>query len=860
MNFHTFLSTCVLGAIASLALSASQATVRLHANLDDSQTFVLKGQVRPVVALGIAQDQGPAPASQMMPRMFIHFSLTAAQRADLKQLLAEQQNRRSKQYRKFLTPDQYADRFGLNTADVEKVRQWLENNGFSNVQGARSRTFVGFSGTVAQAQAAFHTAIHNYRLNGQTHLASVRDAELPRALQGVAEAVSGLHNFHMKPHFTASSGTTYLVPDDWETIYDVKPLYAAGLDGGPLTGQTYSIAVVGQSDVQLSDIDAFRAAAQLPAKDPTILVPPGATDPGVTSDEAEADLDLEWAGAIAKNANILFVTASEVESAVAYAIDNGVAPILSTSYGSCEADLAAADFAAQESLFQHAAAIGMTVVAAAGDAGAAACDSGSVATRGLAVDYPASSEYVTGLGGTEFTAQGAGAYFGSSNNGNGGSALSYIPETAWDDSNQAATGGGVSTLVSKPSWQAGTGVPSDGFRDVPDIAFTASVTHDGLLICGAGSCTNGFVNSSSAGNVMGGTSAGSATFSGVLALLVQKTGTPLGLLNPNLYSLAAISANVFHDVTQGNSQVVCQGGSPNCPSTSSSGTGEMGYTAGIGYDQTTGWGSLDSYNFVEQWSGDIELTASSGNVSIQPGGSATTTITVTPQNNFSGQVSLSCTPSSSLVSVTCSLSNTTVNTSGSTVLTISESSSAARVHPLPWLQKMPPMSPGWSLLVLALAGAICLGRKQRNMYQLGTAGLVALTVGAVSCGSGSASSNFSLSCDIPTGQVSVQYNGACTATGGKAPYTYSVNSSSPGSIPPGLTLNTTTGTITGTPTQEITSTVIMNATDSAASAQTAAQTVNFVVTAPPIQYGTVTVTAQSGNIVNSTIIKVAESL
>jgi subtilase family serine protease len=309
----------------------------------------------------------------------------------------------------------------------------------------------------------------------------------------------------------------------------------------------------------------------------------------------------------------------------------------------------------------------------------------------LAVDYPASSEYVTGLGGTEFTAQGAGTYFGSSNNRSGGSAASYIPEIAWNDSNQDATGGGFSTLVTKPSWQTGTGVPNDGHRDVPDIAFTASAKQDGLLICSAGSCTNGFGGATA--NVIGGTSAGPPAFSGVLALLVQKTGTPLGLLNSNLYSLAAISSNVFHDITQGNNQVVCQGGSPQCPATSSTGTGELGYTAGVGYDQTTGWGSLDSYNFVEQWSGDIQVTASPVNVSIQPGGSASTTVTIAPQNNFSGPVSLSCTPSSSLVDVTCSLSSTTLNTAGSAVLTISESSSAARFHSWPWLKKMPPVNP-----------------------------------------------------------------------------------------------------------------------------------------------------------------------
>ena len=124
-----------------MALGASQAAKRIRSDIDESRTFVLNGNVRPVVALALARDQGAAPDSQAMPRMSLHFSLTAAQQADLKQLLAAQQNRRSPQYRKFLTPEEYANRFGLNNADIGKVTLWLENNGFSNVQAARGRAW-----------------------------------------------------------------------------------------------------------------------------------------------------------------------------------------------------------------------------------------------------------------------------------------------------------------------------------------------------------------------------------------------------------------------------------------------------------------------------------------------------------------------------------------------------------------------------------------------------------------------------------------------------------------------------------------------------------------------------------------------
>ena len=301
------LFVCLCGGVVPATLGAAQAAKRLRSNINDSETFVLQGNTRPVVSARVAQDAGALPGSQPMPRMSLTFSLTAAQQANLKQLLSDQQNRRSSNYRHFLTPEQYADRFGLNTADIAKVTQWLENNGFSNIQAARGRGSISFSGNVAQAQSAFRTQIRAYTVNGEQHFANATDPSLPRALQGIVQSVEGLHDFHAKPRFTASSGTTYLVPDDWETIYNVTPLYGEGLDGSPISGQTYSIVVVGQSDVQLSDLRAFRSAAGLGVKDPTILIPPGTADPGTgaTVDQMEANLDLEWAGAIAKNANIL---------------------------------------------------------------------------------------------------------------------------------------------------------------------------------------------------------------------------------------------------------------------------------------------------------------------------------------------------------------------------------------------------------------------------------------------------------------------------------------------------------------------------------------------------------------------------
>ena len=866
---------CVL---VPAVFGASQAQKRLRSNIDDSETFVLKGNTRPVVSLGLAQDSGSVPPSQTMPRMSLYFTRTAAQDADLTQLLKDQQNRRSALYRKFLTPEEYANRFGLNAADIAKITTWLENSGFSNIEAARSRTAIMFSGTAAQAQSAFHTSIHAYALNGQSHFANATDPELPKTLQGIVQSVRGLHDFLPKPQFTSSSGTTYLVPDDWETIYDVKPLYAAGLDGSPISGEMYSIAVVGQSDVQLSDLHAFRTAAGLTTNnDPVVVIPTGDTDPGLksaTGDQGESDLDLEWAGAIAKNAKIVFVTGNTVQDAIAYAIDNSLAPILSTSYGQCEQDISPAELSSENALFQQAATKNIVIVASSGDGGAAACETGSVATKGLAVYFPASSPYVTGIGGTEFNLGSTTSYFGSSNSGNGGSAVSYIPEITWNDGNLAATGGGASTLFSKPTWQTGTGVPNDGWRDVPDLAFAAEITHNGLIFCNNGSCTNGFLNSSSTPTVTGGTSAGPPTFAGVLALLVQKYGSRIPApLNLNLYSLASISGNAFHDVTAGNNMVVCQGGSTSCPTTTTTATGEIGYNAGVGYDQTTGLGSIDSYNFVEQWFGDIQLTASPASVSLPPGTTpvtATVNVSVAPVNNFSGPVSFTCSVASSISNViSCSVPNTTVNTSGSVTVTITATNPAAALVPQRRSPRFPPINPAWLLVGLTLCGLLYTLRKYefltaRSLSTFSAAGLLILTLGAVSCGSGSSTGNaLSVSCTLPEALVSVPYNGGnCVASGGKAPYTYGIESTANGGIgplPAGLALNSSTGLITGTPTVQGSDSFILTVSDSAGTTPITS-TQSLTVGPPPAENGYVTVTATSGMIVNTTKILVTTAL
>ncbi len=583
------------------SLSAAQVPRRIFSEIKDNETFRVAGNTRPMLAL--AQDQGEVSSAQSLPRLAIHFALSSQQQEDLDALLRQQQTPGAAQFHKFLTPEEYADRFGLNTDDLAKVTEWLANQGFSDVQVARSRTFVSFAGTAGLVETAFHTSIHRYSLNGEIHYANTSDPSLPQALEGTVQSIRGLHNFRMRPHgirklqphFTSSiSGSHFIAPDDFATMYNVKPLYQSGVDG---TG--VKIAIVGQSDIQLSDIRAFRAAAGLPANDPTIMLT--GTDPGVQSssgDEGESDLDVEWAGAIARNATIVFVTSTNVETSTTYAIDNNVAPVLSVSYGLCESETGRAESNTDASLYQQANAQGMTIVASSGDSGAADCDTSYPARRGLAVDEPSSLPYVTSIGGTTLN-EGSGSYWNSSNNSLSGSAISYIPEVVWNDSAAvnalSAGGGGASIYNAKPAWQVGTGVPNDGARDVPDLAFAASPNHDGFLVCSDGDCVNGFRNTDSTLDVIGGTSCGAPSFAGIVALMVQSHGAQ-GNINPHLYSLAGSSTDVFHDILSGSNAVACRAGTANCTN------GTMGFTAGTGYDQATGLGSVDASHLIGEWS------------------------------------------------------------------------------------------------------------------------------------------------------------------------------------------------------------------------------------------------------------------
>ena len=616
--------------LAPLLAAQSRPEDRIAEAIDATSLRAIKGNVSPLARP--EYDQGEVDSSLRLSHMRIVFKLTGSQQAALDTLLHQQQDPSSPNYHKWLTPQQYAERFGLTPTDLAKLVSWLGDQGFSIDETAQSRTWVAFSGTAAQVEAAFQTQIHRYSVNGVWHYANATEPSVPSVLTDVVQGIRSLHDFRPKPRavrrrmagvgdprFTSSiSGSHYLAPGDFATIYHLNPLYEAGV-----TGAGQKIAVMGQTDIVLNDIAKFRSAAGLPANNPTVVTIPSYVSISNSGDLSEADLDLEWSGAIAENAEIIYVNAGNSAGgafdSLAYAIDNNVAPVVSISYGGCERDFGLTDINTTQMQLRQANSQGITVVGPAGDTGATDCDNknpttpSDLALNGLAVDFPASSPNVTGVGGSEFyndSASRGNAYWGATNNGtNMGSALSYIPEMAWNDTVQdaelSAGGGGASIRFTKPAWQVGNGVPRDGARDVPDVALSASADHDPYLICsssraqsisGAQDCVSGFRASDQTVDVIGGTSAPTPAFAGIVALINQKTGSAQGNINPVLYTLAAAASDAFHDITTGNNREPCQIGTPDCPD-----GGDIGFAAGPGYDQATGLGSIDAFNLVTQW-------------------------------------------------------------------------------------------------------------------------------------------------------------------------------------------------------------------------------------------------------------------
>ena len=699
---------------------------RIVAKIDDSKLVALRGNVHPGAVS--ANLRGALAGSTPMNRIVLVLQRSAEQQAALDQFMVEQKDPNSPNFHHWLTPEEFGATYGISDQDLATVTGWLQSQGFTIDNVSKGRVTIEFSGTAAQVNAAFHTQMNNYLVNGVAHIANGSDPQIPEALAPVVQGIASLHNFfpthqhvlgervmyNMKTHkitpltvhgvptplahsnlatapkldpdspipqltYTDDDGYTKedLTPYDFATIYNVLPLWNAGING---TG--VNIAISGASDITLSDIAKFQSAFGLPNNPPTVIH--NGADPGEDPDGAgENELDVEWSGAVAPKAKILFVVTGSTNTTFggqlsdAYIVDNKTANIMSASYGMCELHLGSSGNAAYNSIWQQGAAEGISIMESAGDQGSAGCSSQDTAppnadSVGLAVNGMASSPFVTAVGGTDFYWQAAPTTYWNSGNtaGTGASAKGYVTEEVWNSTCSsgyitayfgeaspeatcndalndstfsnlvviAAGSGGISncttpsgtTIAScsggyaKPSWQTGTGVPADGKRDLPDVSLFASsglpdgLASSGYLVCETinGKVCDYGVEQDIEMQEIGGTSASSPAFAGIMALVLQKTGEAQGLANIEFYKFAAsenltncksasvsvtgTNSCIFYDVTLSNNSQACITGDPNCvTNTSGDELGVLsGYTAGTGYDRATGLGSVNVTNLV----------------------------------------------------------------------------------------------------------------------------------------------------------------------------------------------------------------------------------------------------------------------
>jgi subtilase family serine protease len=589
--------------------------------IDETRLHRLAGNTRPEVRS--AADAGAVGETLAMDHMLLQLQRSPEQERAAETYVQQLHDPKSPNFHKWINAAQYAQSFGLAQQDIDTVTAWLRSRGFTVNAVYPNGLTIDFSGTAGQVARAFHTSIHYLDAGGRRHVANVSDPEIPAALVPAVAGILSLHDFAPRvmrkahPAFTSGTGNSamwVMTPSDLATIYNLNPVFAAGI-----TGKGQTIAVIEDADAySADDYKTFRSAFGLDQYTSGSLVTlhpaPGVngsacTDPGTRSgDDGEATLDVEWASAAAPDATVALASCASTRStwggliALANLINSAAPPtVISISYGECEALNGAALNAAFRTLYQQAAAQGISIFVAAGDEGAAGCDAGaSGATHGIGVSGWASTPYNVAVGGTDFGDTYAGTnstYWSQTNDSNSGSALSYIPEIPWNDScastllatalgyssgygsnglcvsadarrygllqvaagsggpSGCATGapfssgivGGTCQGYAKPDWQSGVaGNPADGVRDIPDVSLFAGTGLWGhyYAFCytnasnGGAPCTGD--PSTWAG--AGGTSFGSPILAGIQALINQKTGSAQGNPNPVYYSLASGSA------------------------------------------------------------------------------------------------------------------------------------------------------------------------------------------------------------------------------------------------------------------------------------------------------------------------------
>jgi kumamolisin len=468
----------------------------------------------------------------------------------------------------------FGQKYGLPQSQIDAVAAFFQSAGFSVAPAASDHLTMRVSGTAAQVDQALAVALGSYvDANGHSFFATDRDPTVPASVGESIQAIYGLDTYPaLRPLNSRTQGSAGgFVPKDMQTAYNVAPLYTGGFNG---SGQT--IAILGCDSFLLSDVQAFQQLYQIPPASsiPITTIPNGPL--GAGSSNIEGTLDLEWASAIATGASLHYYafdcSFTGLLNALTQVVQDNTASVVSISLGACESSYSSTNYLQPlENELAAAASLGQGVFVASGDSGAnCQLPDGSVT---FGVSYPASSAFVTAIGGTTLQT--------TLNS-------TYLSETAWgsetDCGSPCGSGGGISGAISEPSWQVSASIGStNGKRGLPDIAWNSDPASGNVIYFTENSvalppqslpCTP-------CGGI-GGTSIAAPQLAGFEAIANQAAGKRLGQLAPLLYASGVTDRQTsncaaLHDVTSGNN---------------------LGYNAGPGWDFTTGWGSPNAYNLL----------------------------------------------------------------------------------------------------------------------------------------------------------------------------------------------------------------------------------------------------------------------
>ena len=467
-----YFAFAVLGTSAVYAQIPARSLIT--ARTEENNRVTLRGNTRSEAIA--ANDRGRLPDSTKLDHMFFLLQRAPEREQALVSMIDQLHDRKSPNFHKWLTPEQFGENYGVGDADLRVIRGWLESHGFTVNLTYTSRMMIDFSGTAGKVREAFHTEIHQLSVNGETHIANMTDPEIPAALAPAVKGVVSLNDFRprkmmkrvvkpAKADFTISDACGFLtglrdttsscealMPADLATIYNLNPLFSAGISG---KGQT--IVVIEDEDAySLGDWSSFRKVAGLSRAYPYGTIsqthPGNCTDPGDLNDttDDEVAIDMEWASAAAPNAAIQVAVCADssqtfggliaLENILNAPGANTTGPaIISISYGESESQNGATQNAAYNTTYQQGAAEGVSIFVSSGDEGPASSNAnGADSTRGITVSGFTSTPYNISVGGTDFADSYMGTqstYWSPTNSAASyGSALSYMPEIPWNDS------------------------------------------------------------------------------------------------------------------------------------------------------------------------------------------------------------------------------------------------------------------------------------------------------------------------------------------------------------------------------------------------------------------------------------------